>query len=169
MSTAIIYSFSTNKTAKAAGKIIEAFGKDFDIKAVNAEDITEDEFLSYDNLILGVPTWFDGELPNYWDEFIPALEDLDLTGKKVAIFGLGDQYGYSENFADGVGILGHLVRERGANLVGYTDNEKYEFESSLAFENDKFMGLILDQENQARLSKARIEKWVDQLKSELKQ
>jgi flavodoxin I len=47
--------------------------------------LTEKTFLSYDNLILGVPTWFDGELPNYWDEFVPALEDLDLKGKTVAI------------------------------------------------------------------------------------
>ena len=169
MSTAIIYSFSTNKTAKAAEKIIEAFGKGFEIKTVNAEDITEKEFLSYDNLILGVPTWFDGELPYYWDEFIPALEDLDLKGKTVAIFGLGNQQGYSENFADGVGILGRLIRERGADLVGYTDNVKYTFDASLALEDGKFMGLILDQENQARLSKTRIEKWVDQLKKELKQ
>ena len=167
MSTAIIYSFNTNKTAKAAEKIIEAFNKD-DLKAVNAENISEDEFLSYDNLILGVPTWFDGELPNYWDEFVPALEDMDLNGKTIAIFGLGDQAGYPENFADGVGILGCLLRDKGAKLVGYTENEKYEFESSKALEDGKFMGLILDQENQARLSKGRIEKWTEQLKQELK-
>ena len=167
MNTAIIYSFNTNKTAKAAEKIIEAFNKD-DLKAVNAENISEDEFLSYDNLILGVPTWFDGELPNYWDEFVPALEDMDLNGKTIAIFGLGDQAGYPENFADGVGILGCLLRDKGAKLVGYTENEKYEFESSKALEDGKFMGLILDQENQARLSKGRIEKWTEQLKQELK-
>jgi len=167
MSTAIIYSFNTNKTAKAAEKIIEAFNKD-ELQAVNAENISEDEFLSYDNLILGVPTWFDGELPNYWDEFVPALEDMDLSGKTIAIFGLGDQVGYPENFADGVGILGRLLRDRGAKLVGYTKNEKYEFESSKALEDGKFMGLILDQENQARLSKGRIEKWTEQLKHELK-
>lgn len=164
--TAIIYSFNSNKTAKAAEKIIEVFGKD-KIQVLNAEEITQEEFLSCDNLILGVPTWFDGELPNYWDEFVPALKDLNMKGKTIAIFGLGDQAGYPENFADGIGVMGHLLRDRGAKLVGYTDNEKYEFESSRALENGKFMGLVLDQENQARLSKGRIEKWVAGLKKEL--
>jgi flavodoxin I len=165
--TAIIYSFNSNKTAKAAEKIIELFGKN-KIQAINAENITENELLNYDNLILGVPTWFDGELPNYWDEFVPALRDLDMQGKTIAIFGLGDQVGYPENFADAIGILGNLLRNRGAKLIGYTNNENYEFESSKAIENGKFMGLVLDQENQARLSKGRIEKWVANLKKELK-
>ncbi|MDD4190798.1 MAG: flavodoxin [Mangrovibacterium sp.] len=164
--TAIIYSFNSHKTAKAAEKIMDAFGKE-KIRAVNAEEITEGDFLNYDNLILGVPTWFDGELPNYWDELVPALKDLDMKGKTVAIFGLGDQVGYPENFADGIGVMGNLFRERGAKLVGFTDNDQYQFESSRAIENGKFMGLVLDQENQARLSKGRIEKWVTALKKEL--
>ena len=164
--TAIIYSFNSNKTAKAAEKIIQLFGKD-QIQAVNAENITQDEFLSFDILILGVPTWFDGELPNYWDEFVPDLKDMDMKGKTIAIFGLGDQVGYPENFADGIGVLGTLLRDRGAKLIGYTNNENYEFEWSKAIEKEKFMGLVLDQENQARLSKGRIEKWVASLKKEL--
>ena len=76
----LFYSFNTNKTAQVAKKILENFDKDT-IEAVNAEEVTEDQFTRYDNLILGCPTWFDGELPNYWDEFLPALEDLKLKGK----------------------------------------------------------------------------------------
>lgn len=164
--TGIFYSFNSTKTAKAAEKIKEAFGSDLTVTAVNAEDVTEELFLSYTNLILGVPTWFDGELPNYWDEFVPAIEDLDLKGKKIAVFGLGNQVEYPENFGDAVGILGTLVQERGAKLVGFTSTEGYDFESSRAVVDGKFMGLLLDQENQARLSKDRIAKWVDGLKKE---
>lgn len=166
--TGIFYSFNSTKTAKAAEKIIEAFGSDLPVTAINAEDVTEELFLSYTNLVLGVPTWFDGELPNYWDEFVPAIEGLDLKGKTIAIFGLGNQVEYPENFGDAVGILGELVRERGAKLVGYTSTKGYEFEASRAVEGDEFMGLILDQENQARLSKDRIAHWVDGLKKEFK-
>lgn len=164
--TGIFYSFNSTKTAKAAEKIKEAFGSDLTVTAVNAEDVTEELFLSYTNLILGVPTWFDGELPNYWDEFVPAIEDLDLKGKKIAVFGLGNQVEYPENFGDAVGILGELVQERGAKLVGFTSTEGYDFESSRAVVDGKFIGLLLDQENQARLSKDRIAKWVDGLKKE---
>ena len=60
--TAIIFSFNSKKTARAAEKIIESFG-DLPIEKVNAEKIDGKKFLSYQNLILGVPTWFDGELP----------------------------------------------------------------------------------------------------------
>ena len=164
--TGIFYSFNSTKTAKAAEKIIEAFAPDINVVPVNAEVLTEELFLSFTNIILGVPTWFDGELPNYWDEFVPALEDLNLSGKTIAIYGLGNQVEYPENFGDAVGILGELVQERGAKLVGYTSIEGYSFESSKAVIGNKFMGLILDQENQPRLTKDRISNWVNGLKSD---
>ena len=162
--TGIVYSFNSTKTAKVAEKIKEAFGADFNIVQVNAEELTEELFLSFTNLILGVPTWFDGELPNYWDEFVPALEDLNLKGKTIAIYGLGNQVEYPENFGDAVGIMGELVQERGAKLIGFTSAEGYNYESSRAFVDGKFMGLLLDQETQPRQSKERIEKWVTDLK-----
>lgn len=166
--TGIFYSFNSTKTAKAAEKIIEEFGPDYTISPVNAEELTEELFLSFTNLILGVPTWFDGELPNYWDEFVPAIEDLNLKGKTIAIYGLGNQAEYPENFGDAVGIMAELVQERGANLVGFTSIDGYTYESSRAEKNGTFMGLILDQETQPRLSKERIAHWVKDLKSNFK-
>lgn len=163
--TAIIYSFNSHKTAKAAEKIVDAFGS-FSIEKVNAEDINGDKFLAYDNLILGVPTWFDGELPNYWDEFVPELEDLDLNGRTIALFGLGDQVGYPENFGDALGLMAELLQQNGATIVGHTATEGYSFESSRAIVNNQFVGLLLDQENQARLSSSRISKWVETLLKE---
>ena len=161
----IIYSFNTVKTAQAAKMIIESFG-DQDLEALNAEDITGEKFLKNKNLILGVATWFDGELPNYWDEFIPELEELNLKGYKVALFGPGDQKNYPENFVDGIGILGSLLEERGAVIVGFTSAEGYKFEKSRALRGDKFMGLALDFENQASKNKERIRNWVEQLRKE---
>jgi flavodoxin I len=160
----LFYSFNSTKTAKAAEKIKEAFGTDFNVVPINAEVLTEELFLSFTNLILGVPTWFDGELPNYWDEFVPALEDLNLSGKTIALFGLGNQVEYPDNFCDAVGILAELVNSKGAKLVGYTSTEGYQYESSRAVVDNKFMGLILDQETQPRQSKERITNWVNELK-----
>ena len=161
----LFYSFNSNKTAKIGEKIFEAFGE-VDIEKVNAEEVNEENFTRFDNIIVGVPTWFDGELPNYWDEFVPALEDLDLKNKQIAIYGLGDQKGYPENFNDGVGIFAELVEKQGANVIGTTSCEGYEFESSRAKRGDRFCGLCIDQENQARLTKKRIAGWVEQLKKE---
>ncbi|MFO7934307.1 MAG: flavodoxin [Bacteroidales bacterium] len=162
--TAIIYSFNTKKTAKIAEKIKEAFNDDR-LEMVNAEDITEEKFRSYEQMILGVPTWFDGELPNYWDEFVPALEEMDLKGKKVAIFGLGDQEGYPENFLDGVGIMANLLEERGAELVGFTPVEGYSFERSRAQRGGEFAGLAIDYENQGSMNRERVSEWVEKLRN----
>jgi flavodoxin I len=163
--TAIIYSFNTKKTGKVAERIREAFNDD-QVEMVNAEDITGELLMSYNQIIMGVPTWFDGELPNYWDEFVPALEELDLKGKKIALFGLGDQKGYPENFLDGLGIMAELLENQGATLVGFTSVEGYEFESSRARRGDQFAGLAIDYENQGSMNKERVNAWVELLKRE---
>lgn len=165
--TAIIYSFHTQKSKKVAEKIIDVFGKD-NIDAINAEEITTSTFEEYNNFILSAPTWFDGELPNYWDEFVPDLEEMDLKNKTFAVFGLGDQKGYPENFCDAIGILVEILEECGAKIIGKTKDEGYTFESSKALRGNEFVGLPLDQENQARQTQKRIENWVTQLKKEMK-
>jgi len=163
--TAVIYSFNAKKTGKVAERIKEAFN-DALVELVNAEEINESLFLSFDQIIMGVPTWFDGELPNYWDEFVPAMEDMDLKEKKIALYGLGDQKGYPENFLDGMGIMADILEGQGATLVGFTSVSGYEYEGSLAERGDQFAGLGIDYENQGSLNKERIAAWVEQLKSE---
>jgi flavodoxin I len=161
----LFYSFNTRKTSKIAEQIREKF-TDVEIDMVNVETVTAEQFLSYDNLICGVPTWFDGELPNYWDEFVPDIEDMDLNGKTIALYGLGDQKGYSENFLDGVGILGEIFESRGARLVGFTSVEGYTFEKSRALKGGRFIGLAIDFENQDSMNPERISKWIEQLRTE---
>ena len=133
---------------------------------VNAEDITGEQFTAYEQLILGVSTWFDGELPNYWDEFVPAIEDMDLKGKKIAIFGLGDQKGYPENFQDGLGLMAEILEKQGAKIIGFTSTDGYTYERSRAERGDQFVGLSLDLENQSSKTNTRITAWVKDLKKE---
>ncbi len=167
MKIGLFYSFHAKKTAQTAKRIQEHFSSE-ELEPVNAETVTPEQFMSFNALILGVPTWFDGELPNYWDEFVPALEDLNLTGKKVAIYGAGDQKGYPENFVDGLGIMAQLIEQQGGTLVGFTSCEGYTYESSKAERGHQFCGLALDYENQASKNKQRIADWCDQLRSEFK-
>lgn len=160
---AIIFSFNTIKSQNAAKKIVAEF-EDNQIDMLNAEDITGKDFTKYDNFILSLPTWFDGELPNYWDEFVPEFEDLVLKGKTFALFGLGDQKGYPENFGDALGIMAEMIESGGGKIIGSTSPEGYTFENSMALQDDEFIGLLLDQENQARLTGKRIKDWVLQIK-----
>ena len=52
----------------------------------------------YDVLILGIPTWDFGEIQEDWEAVWDQLDDLNLEGKIVALYGLGDQLGYGEWF-----------------------------------------------------------------------
>ena len=164
---AIIYSFNTTKSQNAAKKIAAEF-KSSQVDMLNAEELNGETFMKYSNYILSLPTWFDGELANYWDEFIPELEDLALKGKTFALYGLGDQKGYPENFGDAVGIMAEFIEDGGGKIIGPTSTEGYTYEASKAERDGQFIGLLLDQENQARLSGKRIKDWVEQIKKEFK-
>lgn len=161
----LFYGTSTTKTANIAKKIQESFG-DSKVEIIPIEDAWQNEFQSYDYLIVGTSTWFDGELPTYWDELIPKLTTLELQNKKVAIFGLGDQVNYPDNFVDGIGALAEAFEAAGAKLVGFTSPEGYTFNQSLALKENKLLGLALDIENQPGKTKERIQHWVEQLKKE---
>lgn len=164
----LFFGAETSKTSKIGKKIKEAFG-DSDIDIVSIEEASAEDFEKYDNIIAGASTWFDGELPTYWDELIPELESVKMKNKKVAIFGLGDQIKYPDNFADGIGILADLFEGNGAKIVGLTSPEDYKFDHSQALKNGKFLGLVIDYENQSSKNEERISNWVKQLKQELNQ
>ncbi len=161
----LFYAAKADKTTWVAEQIQKAFGKD-KIETVAIEEAWQNDFDAYDNFILGASTWFDGELPTYWDELLPELRTLDLKGKKVAIFGLGDQVRYPENFVDGMGLLAQVFEGGGATLVGFTPSEGYTFERSKALRGDQWCGLVVDMENQSDQAEGKINAWCEQIKKE---
>lgn len=160
----LFYGTGTHKTASVAKKIKEAFGDS--IEVVSVEEAWQQDFEAYDYIIAGAATWFDGELPTFWDELMPKLLTLNLSGKKVAIFGLGDQVRYPDNFVDGIGIMAEAFITIGATIVGLTSSEGYHFNKSQALIGGHFSGLALDFENQHELNDQRIKEWVEALKAE---
>lgn len=124
----------------------------------NKEDMAE-----YSLLILGMPTWYDGELQGDWEEFISEMNQINFTGKQVAFFGLGDQYGYASYFCDALGIFAEIVEKNGGMLVGFTGVEGYEHDFSKAQRDNQFVGLCLDVDNQDDLTQKRITNWVAQI------
>lgn len=163
--TGLFYSHSTVKTAQVAKKIQQQFAET-EIESVNLDEAWEDDFRKYDNFILGTSTWFDGELPDHWDEIIPKINTLSFEGKKVAIYGLGNQTGYPDNFVDGIGLLAKVFEETGAEIVGYTSTEGYIFTASAAVRGDEFCGLAIDFENQNQKTNERVKTWVEKLRKE---
>ena len=133
------------------------------VEIVSVENAWQNDFEAYDYLIVGASTWFDGELPTYWDELLPELRTLQLKGKKVAIFGLGDQAKYPDNFVDGMGILADVFEEDGATLVGFTSTEGYKFNKSRALRGNQWCGLVIDLDNQAELTDKRVREWCKEI------
>ncbi len=142
---------------------------------VNIGRTTLADFLAYDALIVGSPTLGDGELPGQsvglsqpsWEEFLPQLAGADLSGKTIAIFGLGDQKKYAEEFVDAIGLIHDAVVARGARVVGRWPTAGYDFTTSQAVDGDDFLGLALDQHHQPLLTEERINTWLAQIQAEL--
>ena len=132
----------------------------------NIADVPVTRMLDYEFLIVGCPTWNIGQLQDDWDNKYIALEDLDLSGRKIAIFGLGDQFGYPDSFCDAIGILGRKFVAQGAELVGFTPADGFAFTYSQGVENGMFMGLALDDENESEQTPQRITEWLWQLVDE---
>ncbi|MFT5084565.1 MAG: flavodoxin II [Lentisphaeria bacterium] len=161
---ALFYGSSTCYTEIAAEKICTAIGQQrVDILNVADTPIIEAQF--YDYVIMGIPTWDYGELQEDWEEIWDEIDELDLRGKQVALFGLGDQIGYPEWFLDAMGYLHHKLKERGAKFVGYWKNSGYEFEASKGLTPDAkhFLGLALDEENEFTKTDERIKLWCAQI------
>ena len=167
----LFFGTDTGKTRKVAKMIKKKFDDDTMAKPINVNRAVVDEFSSYDFLILGTPTLGEGLLPGMsadcenesWEEFLPQLADLDFTGKTIAIFGLGDQVGYADEFVDAIKELYDFFADRGATVVGKWPNEGYEFTHSEALVDGEFLGLALDLDNQQNLTDERVNNWLESI------
>ena len=173
--TGIIFGTDTGKTRKIAKKIHKMLDSDDVAKPVNINRCSIEELLAFDNLIIGTPTLGEGQLPGLavdcesesWEEVAGDLEAADFNGKTIALYGLGDQEGYPDEFVDALGELYDIFSGAGATLIGRWPNSGYEFNSSAALEDDEFVGLVLDLDNQSALTDERLTKWLDSIKPAL--
>lgn len=116
-------------------------------------------------MIMGISTWDFGQLQEDWQMSWSALESLDFSGCKVALFGLGDQVGYGEWFVDAMADLNALLLSRGAEIQVPWPVEGYSFEASRALTEDGrfFVGLALDEDGQSGETEARLQLWLPQV------
>jgi flavodoxin I len=167
MKAALLYSTTTGNTETAAGYIADATG----LEAVDIGDVDVETIKGCDSLIVGAPTWHTGadseRSGTAWDEFLYGdLTALDLAGKKVAVFGMGDQAGYADNFCDAMDELASCFEKQGATIVGAWPSAGYEHEDSKSIRGDNFVGCPFDEDNQPDESEERAKKWVEQIKGE---
>lgn len=168
MKVGLFYGSSTCYTEMAAEKIRDILGPDL-VDLHNIKDVPPGRMEEYNLLILGIPTWDFGEIQEDWDAVWSQLAGLDLSGKVIAMYGMGDQLGYGEWFLDALGYLHDVLAPTGAAFIGFWPTDGYEFTSpkALAADGRHFVGLALDEVNQYDLSEARLQAWCEQILNEM--
>lgn len=167
----IFFGTDSGTTRLIAKKMAKKLGDGLTNKPLNVNRITPEEMTQYDALILGTPTYGFDQLPGIptgikagsWEEFVPQLADMDFSGKRIALYGLGNQEKYTNTFADSLIHLYRFFSQRGAEMIGSWDTEDYSFEQSMAVVDGKFVGLVLDQQAQPLLTDQRIDDWLAQV------
>lgn len=165
MKTIIVYGSTTGATEDVATQI---HGKFESADLVNVRDLDFRTLAKYDLIILGTSTWGIGDLQDEWEDAIGRFTDIDLSGKYVALFGLGDQEGYPDSYIDGVNTIYQEAIKLNPTVIGFTSTDGYSCDASTAIHNDKFIGLALDEDNQSNMTEKRVNDWVEQIKSEVK-
>lgn len=164
----VFYGSNTGNTRRVAKMIRKRFDEETMADPVNINKASREELESYSFLILGTPTLGEGQLPGMsadcldesWEEAIERLDELDLSGKTVALFGLGDQIAYRTEFVDALFELYEFVIDKGARVVGSWPVTGYDFKHSNAVVDGRFVGLALDLDNQKELTETRIDEWL---------
>ena len=164
----LFFASSTGNTRRIAKFIKKRYNDETMADALNVNKATPEQIAGFSHLIFGTSTLGGGQLPGLstecmgggWEEFLPKLKDVDFAGKTVALFGLGDQDKYPDEFLDAMGEIYQFVVARGAKVVGAWPADDYSFVHSKALVDDQFVGLALDQENQKNLTDVRLDAWL---------
>lgn len=158
MKTGIFYGSTTGTTEMVAEKVGALLGAD----VMPAAEI--DKVENYDFVIFATSTWGMGDLQDDWYGALETLAGKNLSGKKVALIGVGDQASFGDTFVDGMGTIYEEIKDKGVTLVGKTSVDGYDFSSSKAVVDGEFVGLVIDENNQSELTEERIAAWVEKVR-----
>jgi flavodoxin I len=163
----LFFGSDEGNTERIAYRIQQRFGAD-NLDVQDVADVTQLDFAKYNKIILGIPTWDFGQIQSDWEEFWDDISAVDFTGKQVALYGLGDQFGYGDYFLDAMGMLHDVIIQNGAEIVGHWPTSGYEFEASKAEISGAglFVGLALDEDQQEDLTAERLNRWCVQIQEE---
>ena len=168
MKIGLFYGSTTCYTEMVAEKIQALIGADV-VDLHNIKTVPLSRMADYQLLILGLSTWDFGEIQEDWEAHWDDINHVDLTGKTVAIYAMGDQLGYAEWFIDAVGMLHEAIAPQQPDRIGFWPTAGYDFIASKALtaDGDLFYGLALDDENQYEQTDERLNSWVSQILTEI--
>lgn len=161
--TLVVYGSSTG----TCQSIAETIGSKLGAEVVDVANLSDEQVVAAQNLILGTSTWGAGELQDDWYDGVEKLKSLDLSGKTVALFGCGDSESYSDTFCGGMDEIYTALKDKGVNFVGSVSADDYTFDDSAAVVDGQFVGLALDDVNESDKTEERIDAWIESIKGSL--
>lgn len=161
----IFYGSSTGYTADLADRIARALGVDM-ADVHNVAETAPSRVGEYDVILLGCSTWGDGDLQADFEDFLDGLEGMWLGGKKVAIFGCGDET-MSHTFGNALGDIYDRIRPTEAQVIAPFNTDGYSYDESKAIIDGKCVGLLIDETNHPDLTAAKIDAWTAEIRAAL--
>jgi flavodoxin I len=168
--TAIFFGPLNGSVHRIANLVASKIGAD-KVDLIHIANASAIDLEKYPRIIFGISTigkdtWQQKFDNTDWSHFFPVVTSFNFTGKRVAIFGLGDHITYAYHFVDSMGLLGKTIRKQGGELFGATSTEGYTFQDSEAIIEVKFIGLPVDEDFESELTEERVSVWVNSLLKE---
>ncbi len=116
MNISIIYGSTTGNTERVADMLKDQL-TDHDVNIVNVADVKDDDYSNAELVLLGSSTWGYGELQDDFAIHYDTLSNAQLAGKKVAVFGCGDEDGFADVFCEAVNLISDKAEDCGATIV----------------------------------------------------
>ena len=164
MNIVIFYGSTTGCTEQAANTIAQILGVD-GTHIYNVGETSANEVENFDTILLGSSTWGCGDLQDDWYDFLDVLSAIDLTGKKVGIFGCGDSESYSDTFCGAIAQIYDGLQNTGCTFIGVYEPTDYNVTDSDVCRNGEFVGLAIDESDASNKNQARIENWCELIKN----
>ena len=158
---------AVHRVAKSLASKMENLKPDL----ILVSEASADDLARYDTIIFGISTigrdTWDQKFGNVdWAKFMPTVSSFNFTGKKVAVFGLGDHITYAYHFVNSMGGLAKLIVKNGGQLLGKVSPDGYTFQDSEALDAGLFLGLPIDEDFEPEFTEGRLNCWVEQITKE---
>lgn len=154
----IFYGSNTGYTADVANRIAEKLN----VAIANVHDVANtapSKVGDYDTIVIGCSTWGLGDTEADMEDFLAGAESLDLKGKKIAIFGCGDET-MADTFCNAMGEIYRRLQKTGATFIAPFNADGFTYNHTGAEVDGKIVGLVLDQVNHPDLTDKKIDEWV---------
>jgi len=116
----IIYATHTGNTYMVSKTILEEVSSQMPLLMKKAKDVVREDLDDASVLLIGSSSWdWQGNRGYPIDEmmkFLDSMGEVDLSGKKIMLFGCGDRD--YEHFCGALDVIGEKVRERGGQIMG---------------------------------------------------